>query len=105
MIKEIWETQKSIKEVMVFLQSHNVSTTYSIKIYKQYGAASIGVVTNNPSQLSVDIYGIGFITADKIAHGLGVPSNSEFRYKAGLTYCLSQAAEDGHCYLPKSELV
>ncbi len=75
------------------------------KIYKEYGAASIGVVTNNPYQLSTDIYGIGFITADKIAHGLGVPSNSEFRYKAGLTYSLTQAAEDGHCYLPKSELV
>jgi exodeoxyribonuclease V alpha subunit len=105
MIQEIWESQKAIKEVMVFLQSHNVSTTYSVKIYKQYGAASIGVVTTNPYQLSTDIYGIGFITADKIAHGLGVPSNSEFRYKAGLTYCLSQAAEDGHCYLPQYELV
>ncbi|RUT06459.1 hypothetical protein DSM106972_027160 [Dulcicalothrix desertica PCC 7102] len=105
LIKEIWAAQKIIKEVMIFFQSHNVSTTYCVKIYKEYGAASIGIVTTNPYQLSTDIYGIGFITADKIAHGLGVPSNSEFRYKAGLTYCLTQAAEDGHCYLPQYGLV
>ncbi len=105
MIKSAWETQKAIKEVMVFLQSHGVSTTYAVKIYKQYGEAAIAIVTNNPYQLAADIYGIGFITADKIARNLGIPPDSEFRYRAGITHVLSEAAEDGHCYLPQPELI
>lgn len=90
---------------MVFLQSHGVSTTYAVKIYKQYADKAIAIVTNNPYQLATDIYGIGFITADKIARNLGVTPDSEFRYKAGMTHVLSKAAEDGHCYLPQSELI
>ncbi|MCP6761905.1 MAG: ATP-dependent RecD-like DNA helicase [Fischerella sp. CENA71] len=105
MIKSAWETQKAIKEVMVFLQSHGVSTTYAVKIYKQYGDKAIAIVTNNPYQLAADIYGIGFLTADKIARNLGVPPDSEFRYRAGITHVLSEAAEDGHCYLPQPELI
>ncbi|BAZ18850.1 RecD/TraA family helicase (plasmid) [Calothrix sp. NIES-4071] len=105
MIQKTWETQKAIKEVMVFLQSHGVSTTYAVKIFKQYGASSICTVTNNPYQLATDIYGIGFITADKIVRNIGVPSNSEYRYKAGIIHVLSDGAEDGHCYLPHIELV
>lgn len=104
-IKKAWETQKAIKEVMVFLQTHGVSTTYAVKIYKQYADKAIAIVTTNPYQLATDIYGIGFLTADKIARNLGVPSDSEFRYRAGLTHVLSEAAEDGHCYLPQSELI
>jgi exodeoxyribonuclease V alpha subunit len=105
LIKNAWETQKAIKEVMVFLQGHGVSTTYAVKIYKQYGDKSIDTVTHNPYQLATDIYGIGFLTADKIARNLGVPSDSEFRYCAGLVHALSEAAEDGHCYLPQTELI
>ncbi|TFI55086.1 ATP-dependent RecD-like DNA helicase [Mastigocladus laminosus UU774] len=105
MIKSAWETQKAIKEVMVFLQSHGVSTTYAVKIYKQYGEQAIAIVTNNPYQLAADIYGIGFLTADKIARNLGVSPDSEFRYRAGITHVLSEAAEDGHCYLPQPELI
>jgi exodeoxyribonuclease V alpha subunit len=104
-IKKAWETQKAIKEVMVFLQTHGVSTTYAVKIFKHYGDKAIAVVTTNPYQLATDIYGIGFLTADKIARNLGVPPDSEFRYKAGMTHVLSTAAEDGHCYLPQSELI
>jgi exodeoxyribonuclease V alpha subunit len=112
-IKKAWETQKAIKEVMVFLQTHGVSTTYAVKIFKHYGdkamvgdpPSAIAVVTTNPYQLATDIYGIGFLTADKIARNLGVPSDSEFRYKAGMTHVLSTAAEDGHCYLPQDELI
>jgi exodeoxyribonuclease V alpha subunit len=104
-IRKAWETQKAIKEVMVFLQTHGVSTTYAVKIYKQYADKAIAIVTNNPYQLATDIYGIGFLTADKIARNLGVPSDSEFRYRAGLTHVLSTAAEDGHCYLPQNELI
>lgn len=105
LIKNAWETQKAIKEVMVFLQGHGVSTIYAVKIYKQYGDKAIAVVTNNPYQLATDIYGIGFLTADKIARNLGVPADSQFRYCAGLVHALSEAAEDGHCYLPQPELI
>jgi len=105
LIKNAWSTQKAIKEVMVFLQTHGVSTTYAVKIYKQYKDEAIATVTANPYQLATDIYGIGFLTADKIARNLGVPSSSEFRYSAGIIHALSEAAEDGHCYLPQPELI
>jgi len=105
MIQQAWETQKAIKEVMVFLQGHGVSTTYAVKIYKQYGESAIATVTENPYQLATDIYGIGFLSADKIARNLGVPADSEFRYSAGLVHSLTEAAEDGHCYLPQPELI
>ncbi|BAY30316.1 RecD/TraA family helicase [Nostoc carneum NIES-2107] len=104
LIKNAWETQKAIKEVMVFLQGHGVSTTYAVKIYKQYGEQAIAKVTENPYQLAADIYGIGFLTADKIARNIGIAPDSEFRYCAGIIHALSAAAEDGHCYLPDSEL-
>ncbi|MHC5747721.1 MAG: helix-hairpin-helix domain-containing protein [Nostoc sp.] len=105
LIKNAWSTQKAIKEVMVFLQGHGVSTTYAVKIYKQYKDEAIATVTKNPYQLAADIYGIGFLTADKIARNIGIAPDSEFRYRAGIMHCLSVAAEDGHCYLPQSELI
>ncbi|MBV8883041.1 MAG: AAA family ATPase [Chroococcidiopsidaceae cyanobacterium CP_BM_RX_35] len=106
MIQDTWATQRVIKDVMVFLQSHGVSTTYAVKIYKQYKDSAIAVVERNPYQLANDIYGIGFITADTIARNLGVAPDSEFRYRAGITHVLGEAAEDGgHCFLPRAELV
>ncbi|MCC5659830.1 ATP-dependent RecD-like DNA helicase [Nostoc sp. XA010] len=105
LIKNAWSTQKAIKEVMVFLQGHGVSTTYAVKIYKQYKDEAIARVTHNPYQLAADIYGIGFLTADKIARNIGIAPDSEFRYRAGIIHCLSEAAEDGHCYLPQAELI
>ncbi|QHG20570.1 helix-hairpin-helix domain-containing protein [Nostoc sp. ATCC 53789] len=105
LIKNAWSTQKAIKEVMVFLQGHGVSTTYAVKIYKQYKDEAIATVTKNPYQLAADIYGIGFLTADKIARNIGIAPDSEFRDRAGIVHCLSEAAEDGHCYLPQSELI
>lgn len=104
-IQLAWENQKAIKEVMVFLQGHGVSTTYAVKIYKQYGDDAIKVVTENPYRLADDIYGIGFLTADRIAVNVGIAADSEFRYRAGVLYALRQASEDGHCYLPLPELV
>jgi exodeoxyribonuclease V alpha subunit len=97
MIQRAWEAQKAIKEVMVFLQVHGVSTTYAVKIFKQYGDAAIATVTENPYQLAADIYGIGFITADKIARSLGVPLDSEFRYRAGITRTLRQTHRQPVC--------
>jgi exodeoxyribonuclease V alpha subunit len=105
MIQTTWEQQKAIKEVMVFLQGHEVSTTYAVKIYKQYGDKSIATVTENPYQLATDIYGIGFLTADRIARNIGVSPWSKFRYEAGILHFLGEAAEDGHCFLPQPELV
>jgi len=104
-IQEAWESQKSIKEVMLFLQGHGVSTTYAVKIYKQYGDESIETVTQNPYQLANDIYGIGFVTADAIARNLGIHPSSEFRYRSGILHVLGEAADEGHCFLPQPELV
>jgi len=103
-IQSAWVAQKAIKEVMVFLQGHGVSTTYAVKIYKQYGDQAIEIVSKNPYQLAADIYGIGFITADTIARHLSVAPDSPFRYQAGIAHVLSVAAEDGHCFLPHEEL-
>ena len=105
MIRKAWESQRIIKEVMLFLQSHGVSTTYAVKIYKQYADKAIAVVSENPYQLAFDVYGIGFVTADTIARKLGVSPGSEFRYRAGIIHVLGEAGEDGHCFLPKAELV
>jgi len=90
---------------MIFLQGHGVSTTYAVKIYKQYEDDAIQIVTENPYRLSSDVYGIGFVIADEIARSLGVHPNSEFRYRAGTLHVLSEASTDGHCFLPQSELI
>ena len=105
MIQRTWAEQKSIKDVMIFLQSHGVSTTYAVKIYKQYGEGAIATVKTNPYQLASDIFGIGFLTADKIARNVGVSPDSKFRYRAGVLHVLDKASEDGHCYLPESKIV
>ena len=103
-IKAAWAAHKAVREVMVFLQSHAVSTVYAAKIFKKYGAQAIAAVTDNPYKLSEEIYGIGFKTADKIACNVGVSPWSKFRFEAGMTHLLSEAADAGHCYLPLPEL-
>jgi exodeoxyribonuclease V alpha subunit len=105
LIQSAWESQKAIKEVMIFLQSHGVSTTYAVKIYKQYGDNSITTVTENPYQLAKDVYGIGFITSDTIARNMGIAPNCDFRYRCGIIHVLGEASENGHCFLPQTELV
>ncbi len=104
MIEKAWVAQQAIKEVMLFLRSHNVSTTYAVKIYKHYGDQAIEVVSHNPYQLAADIFGIGFVTADTIARNIGIAPDSDFRYRAGMLHVLQQAAEEGHCFLPEREL-
>ncbi len=105
MIRESWAAQKEIQNVMLFLQSHGVSIAYAVKIYKTYGEESINVVSEDPYRLADDIYGIGFLTADKIAKNLGIPEDSPQRLKAGINYVLNKAADDGHVFLPYSDLV
>ncbi|HEY8473270.1 MAG TPA: ATP-dependent RecD-like DNA helicase [Natronosporangium sp.] len=100
-----WQEQKAIKEVMVFLQGVGVSTSLAVRIYKQYGDASISVVRNEPYRLATDVWGIGFKTADAIARSVGIPHDSPSRVRAGIQYTLSEAAENGHCYLPEPNLV
>jgi exodeoxyribonuclease V alpha subunit len=105
MIAGAWEEQKLIKEVMVFLQEVVVSTSLAVRIYKKYGDASISVVRTEPYRLASDVWGIGFKTADTIARSVGIPHDSPGRIKAGLQHTLSQAFEDGHCFLPEARLV
>ncbi|MCK9928330.1 ATP-dependent RecD-like DNA helicase [Frankia sp. Mgl5] len=104
-IAAAWEEQKAIKEVMVFLQGVGVSTSLAIKIYKQYGDASIGVVRTEPYRLAADVWGIGFRTADTIAQAVGIPHDSPQRIKAGLAFTLSEATDSGHCFLPETRLI
>jgi exodeoxyribonuclease V alpha subunit len=105
MIIHAWNEQRAIKEVMLFLQSHGVTTSLATKIYKEYGDQAIAIVKNDPYRLARDIYGIGFLTADKIAQSLGLPPDAPQRIAAGVAYALNQATEDGHVYLPTGELI
>jgi exodeoxyribonuclease V alpha subunit len=104
-IRKAWEEQKEVKEIMIFLQGHGVGAAYSAKIYKQYGDQSIEMVRENPYRLAHDIYGIGFMTADKIAQNLGIDRHSLIRAKAGLLYVLNQLTEEGHVYYPETQLI
>ncbi|MEU2833854.1 ATP-dependent RecD-like DNA helicase [Streptomyces lavendulae] len=105
MIGAAWEEQKAIKEVMVFLQGVGVSTSIAVRIYKKYGDASISVVRNQPYRLAADVWGIGFLTADRIAQAVGIPHDSPERVRAGLQYALSQSTDQGHCFLPEERLI
>ena len=104
-IKEAWEAQREIKNVMLFLQSHDVSTAHAAKIYKTYGNDAIPIVTEDPYRLADDIYGIGFVTADTIAQKLGIDKDAPQRVQAGIKYILSQKADDGHVFQRRAELI
>ena len=104
-IADAWEEQKAIKEVMVFLSGVGVSTSLAVRIYKRYREDSIAVVRSEPYRLASEVWGIGFKTADTIAQAVGIPHDSPQRVKAGLQYTLSQAADNGHCYLPEPNVI
>jgi exodeoxyribonuclease V alpha subunit len=105
MITAAWAEQKAIKEVMIFLQGVGVSTSLAVRIYKKYGDKSVDVVRTEPYRLASEVWGIGFKTADTIAVSVGIAADSPERIKAGLAYTLSEAADDGHCYLPAPNLI
>ena len=90
MIEKAWAAQQAIKEVMLFLRGHNVSSTYAVKIYKQYGDQAIAVVSKNPYQLATDIYGIGFVTADTIARNIGIAPDLPSATAPGCSTCCSR---------------
>lgn len=105
MIAESWERQKEVKNIMLFLQEHQVSSAFAAKIYKQYGNDSITVMKENPYKLADDIWGIGFKTADQIAEKLGFGKESFVRLRSGLMYTLSELSNDGHVYAGKQQLI
>jgi hypothetical protein len=100
-----WAEQKVVREIMVFLHSHGVGTARAVRIYKTYGADAVQVMSENPYRLARDIRGIGFKTADAIAMKLGVDKTALVRVRAGISYALIEAMDEGHCGLPTEELV
>jgi len=105
MIRKAWQDQKEIKNVMLFLQSHGVSTAYAVKIFKTYGSDSIEIVKDNPYRLADDIWGIGFKTADRIAQAMGYDRESYQRIRSGIIYVLNEFANDGHCFARRTDLI
>jgi exodeoxyribonuclease V alpha subunit len=100
-----WAEQKIVREIMVFLHSHGVGTARAVRIFKTYGADAVQVMTENPYRLARDIRGIGFKTADAIAMRLGIDKTAMIRVRAGISYALTEAMDEGHCGLPTDELV
>lgn len=100
-----WEEQKQIKEIMLFLQSHGVSTGLAVKIFKQYGDEAIAIVQENPYRLAKDIWGIGFKTADKVAQQMGIAHDAPQRIEAGLRYVLGTFSDEGHCFATRLQLL
>ncbi len=105
MIRCAWQTQRDVRDVMVFLQGNGVSPAYAVKIFKQYGSEAVPVVRDNPYKLAEDVFGIGFVTADKIAEKLGIAKDSLIRARAGVQYVLNQLSDEGHVYFPFDRLV
>ena len=104
-ILSAWAEQKAVREIMVFLHSHGVGTARAVRIFKTYGADAVQVMTENPYRLARDIRGIGFRTADAIAMKLGIEKTAMVRVRAGISYALAEAMDEGHCGLPTDELV
>ncbi|MDD3845690.1 MAG: ATP-dependent RecD-like DNA helicase [Syntrophorhabdaceae bacterium] len=105
MIRKAWEEQKEVRNVMVFLQGNGVSPAYAAKIYRFYGGDAVRIVSENPYRLAVDIFGIGFLTADSIAGKLGIGKEAPLRIETGILYVLGQLSSEGHIFFPCSLLV
>jgi len=104
MIRDAWTEHKAIREVMMFLQSHGISTLFAVRIYKEYGNAAIAMVTDDPYRLANDFYGIGFFSADKVALSIGLAPDSQQRIMAGIQHVLAASRDFGHCYLTASQI-
>jgi exodeoxyribonuclease V alpha subunit len=104
-IKQSWQEQKEIKNIMLFLQGHDVGTSHATKIYKTYGNDSIQIVQDNPYKLADDIWGIGFRTADTIAEKMGFGHEKYVRLRSGILYTLNRLSDDGHCYATRDMLL
>ncbi len=104
MISAAWSEHRAIREVMMFLQSHGISTLFAVRIYKEYGDNAIPYVTEDPYRLANDFYGIGFFSADKVALSIGLDRDSLQRIMAGIKHVLAASREFGHCYLMQSQI-
>lgn len=100
-----YQEQRELRDIMVYLQQYGISVNYGIKIYKKYGKDTVNVINENPYRLSEDIFGIGFKIADKIAHHMGMSSESIYRVEAGVKYVIMEASGNGNCYLPEEILI
>src|SRR5271167_4960410 len=103
-IEQAWQEAKQVRQIMLFLHSHGVSTSRAVRIFKTYGEQAIEKVRSNPYMLAKDIYGIGFATADQIAQKIGIPRDSLDRARAGIDHVLLEATSEGHCALPLQKL-
>jgi exodeoxyribonuclease V alpha subunit len=99
-----WAEQKMIREIMLFLHSNGVGTSRAVRIYKTYGSEAVRLISENPYRLARDIWGIGFLTADRLAEKLGIERTALIRVRAGISYALAEAMDEGHCGLPADEL-
>jgi exodeoxyribonuclease V alpha subunit len=104
-VKEAWVRQREVGRVMVFLQGYGVSPAFAARVYRRYGASAIARVRENPYRLAFDVWGIGFLSADRLASALGVARDADVRVEAGVRHALGEAAAAGHCYVPRSRLV
>jgi exodeoxyribonuclease V alpha subunit len=104
-IRAAWSAQREVHSVMVFLQGHGVSPAFAARIYRRYGVGALKLVRENPYRLAFDVWGIGFLSADKLASALGIGSESEPRLEAGVRHVLGEAASDGHVFVPRARLV
>lgn len=104
-IKESWNEQKGIRDIMIFLQGHGIGTAQSARIYRYYGNESVALIRQNPYRLCADVWGIGFKTADSVAMSMGIPEESEVRARAGLIHILQTLTGEGHCYAIEGELL
>lgn len=104
-INKSWQAQKAVREIMLFLHSHNITTSTALKIYQVYGAEAIKIMQENPYKLAQDISGIGFKSADVIAMNIGIEKDSLSRIRSGITYALTSAMNSGNCGLPWSKLI
>jgi exodeoxyribonuclease V alpha subunit len=103
-IREAWEEHRAIRDVMLFLQQHSISTLFAVRIFKKYGQKAIAIVTENPYQLANDFYGIGFFSADKVALSFGIEKNAPIRITAAIRHILAASRDHGHCYLTMEQI-
>jgi len=104
-IRDAWNAQREVRNVMVFLQGHGVSPAFAARIFKRYGPSAVALVRENPYRLAFDVWGIGFLSADKLAAALGIGRESDARVEAGVRHVLEEASSDGHVFAPREALV
>jgi exodeoxyribonuclease V alpha subunit len=104
-VRESWEQHHGIQQITIFLTGHGVAPGIAVKAFKRYGPGAIDVVRSNPYRLAEEVFGVGFLTADRIARQLGIPDDSPERLEAAVLHTLVESVGQGHCFLPDDELL